>query len=292
MRYESLAPELKAWLKQSVEQGCDPRAIEQAMCAAGHPKKFARRAVQLACEQFGPTEAPSPPAVPETDAASAMPSAHAILSESSNAIETIDRQVDILFALNAPRIILFGNFLSHEECDELRALAEPKLSRSTVVDAQSGSFEVHPARTSRGGHFLRGENELIRRIEARIADLLGCPEENGEPIQILHYLPGAEYKAHFDYFDPNMPGAQKVLATGGQRVATLIMYLNDVISGGSTVFPEVGMDVLPKKGHAVFFAYATEDGQVDPRTLHGGSPVREGEKWIATKWIRQRRYGA
>ena len=73
---------------------------------------------------------------------------------------------------------------------------------------------------------------------------------------------------------------------GGQRIATLIMYLNDVESGGSTIFPDIGLDVLPHKGNAVFFAYSSERGELDNRTLHGGSPVSGGEKWIATKWIR------
>jgi len=81
------------------------------------------------------------------------------------------------------------------------------------------------------------------------------------------------------------------MATGGQRVATLVMYLNDVEAGGSTVFPSIGLDVLPRKGSAVYFAYTSDAGETDPRTLHGGSPVTAGEKWIATKWLRQRRYG-
>ena len=81
-----------------------------------------------------------------------------------------------------------------------------------------------------------------------------------------------------------------MLSMGGQRVATLIMYLNDVQGGGSTVFPEIGLDVLPRRGNAVFFAYSDDQGRLDPRTLHGGSPVAAGEKWIATKWLRQRTY--
>jgi hypothetical protein len=68
------------------------------------------------------------------------------------------------------------------------------------------------------------------------------------------------------------------------------MYLSDVEAGGSTVFPEVGIDVLPHRGNAVYFAYCSENGTLDTRTLHGGSPVGAGEKWIATKWFRQRRY--
>jgi prolyl 4-hydroxylase len=160
-----------------------------------------------------------------------------------------------------------------------------------VVDPKTGAYDEHPDRTSSGTHFERAENEVIARIERRISELLGVPVENGEPIQVLRYLPGAEYKPHWDYFDPVQPGNATMLALGGQRVATLVMYLNDVASGGSTVFPEIGLDVLPRRGNAVYFAYAAADGQLDRRTLHGGSPVIAGEKWIATKWLREAAYG-
>jgi prolyl 4-hydroxylase len=209
-----------------------------------------------------------------------------LLAESPNTIETFDRQVHIQFVLNAPRVVLFGNLLSHEECEQMIEASRAKLSRSTVVNSETGAYDVHPHRTSSGTHFERGESELIRRIERRISDLIEFPVENGEPIQILHYQPGGEYKPHFDFFDPALPGNDKVLAMGGQRIATLVMYLNDVESGGSTVFPDIGLDVLPRRGSAVYFAYTAEDGQLDRRTLHGGSPVVAGEKWIATKWLR------
>jgi prolyl 4-hydroxylase len=232
------------------------------------------------------------PATEPGDAVSvAAMSASEILAASPNALDTSDRTVNILFALNAPRVVLFGGLLSDDECEQLIAMSRVKLQRSTVVNAETGTYDVHPHRTSSGTHFERGENELIQRIETRIAELVSHPVENGEPIQILHYTPGTEYKPHFDYFDPKLPGNDKVLAMGGQRVATLIMYLNDVEAGGSTVFPDVGLDVLPRRGNAVYFAYTTPDGQLDARTLHGGSPVAAGEKWIATKWLRQREYG-
>ena len=287
MQFESLAADLQTWLKTSIEQGHGREALVQSMRAAGYQRNFAREAVEAALAKFAPADAASEapreqPAPLDTTT---------ILAQSPNSIETSDRKVDILFALNAPRIVLFGGLLADDECDELIALSRRKLTRSSVVNAETGTFDVHPDRTSSGTHFERGENELVRRIENRIAELVGCPVERGEPIQILHYTPGAESKPHFDFFDPAYPGNEKVLAMGGQRVATLVMYLNDVIAGGSTVFPEIGLDVLPRKGNAVYFAYTTEDGQLDRRTLHGGSPVAEGEKWIATKWLRQRDYG-
>ncbi|MCS6944759.1 MAG: 2OG-Fe(II) oxygenase [Sutterellaceae bacterium] len=287
MKFESLAADLQAWLKDSIGRGCTFEMMEQSLRAAGYQPGFARQAVELAFTRLAPQAAAraadgTAPAQQEEG----QPDAHSILAESPNTIETSDRPVHILMALNAPRIVLFGNLLAAEECDALIEMARPRLQRSTVVNAETGAYDVHEARTSRGTYFERGENDLIRRIENRIAEVIERPVEHGEPIQVLHYLPGAEYKPHYDYFDPKLPGNERVLAMGGQRVATIVMYLNDVVAGGSTVFPQVGLDVLPRKGNAVFFAYSSERGELDARTLHGGSPVAEGEKWIATKWIR------
>jgi prolyl 4-hydroxylase len=297
MKFESLAADLRAWLQDSIGRGCGRDALVQSMRAAGYQPKFARQAVDLAFARFAPDAEETPTAAGSAEAAAgaaapvqsaeAVPvDSHEILASSPNAIETSDRVVHILMALNAPRIVLFGDLLAPEECDALIEMARPRLQRSTVVNAETGAYDVHEARTSRGTYFERGENELVARIERRIAELIERPVEHGEPIQILHYLPGAEYKPHYDYFDPKLPGNERVLAMGGQRIATLVMYLNDVTAGGSTVFPQVGLDVLPRKGNAVFFAYSSERGELDARTLHGGSPVAEGEKWIATKWIR------
>jgi prolyl 4-hydroxylase len=114
------------------------------------------------------------------------------------------------------------------------------------------------------------------------------PVENGEGLQILQYGPGAEYKPHYDYFDPAEPGTPTILKRGGQRVATLVMYLAEPEKGGGTVFPDVHMEVAPRRGNAVFFSY--ERPHPSTHTLHGGAPVLAGEKWIATKWLRERRF--
>lgn len=284
MQFESLNADLKDWLRTSIEGGHGRDALQSAMQTAGYDVGFARQAVEAALARLRPAAA--------TQAATAeVQTATQMLAELPNTIVTSDRKVEILMVLNAPRIVLFGNFMSPEECDQLIEASRLKLRRSTVVNAETGAYDEHPDRTSSGTHFERGENELVRKLERRIGELIEYPVENGEPIQILHYLPGAEYKAHYDYFDPAQPGSEKVMAMGGQRVATLVMYLNDVEAGGSTVFPSIGLDVLPRKGSAVYFAYTTEAGETDARTLHGGSPVTAGEKWIATKWLRQRRYG-
>jgi prolyl 4-hydroxylase len=287
MHFDSLNADLRRWLQSSIEAGHGGDALQQALRAAGYDGDFARQAVETALARLRP-------GAPLVAAALPLPRVQSVarpIDDAANAKVTADRTVEILMSLDAPRVVLFGDFLAAEECEQMIALARRKLERSTVVNAETGAYDVHPDRTSSGTHFERRENELIRRIERRSAELLGHPEENGEPIQVLHYTAGAQYKPHHDYFDPAQPGNDLVLSMGGQRVATLIMYLNAVEAGGATTFPALGLDVRPRRGAAVYFAYCDAQGETDPRTLHGGSPVLAGEKWIATQWLRQRAYG-
>lgn len=273
MRFEQLQPELQQWIQETVQYGHPVDAIVQSLTSAGHGADI-REAVEQKLAEL------------TADGHVIRPHSSAVVAQVSATQQTRDRDVHILFTLNAPRIVLFGNLLSMEECDALIALSKLRLKPSTVVNAVTGAYDLHAARTSYGASFKRGENELLRRIENRISDLLSVPYSRGEPIQVLNYAPGAEYKPHFDFFDPREPGNKGSLDMGGQRFATLVMYLNDVAAGGSTVFPEIGLDVLPRKGNAIFFSYANPAGDLDRLSLHGGSPVTAGEKWIATKWLR------
>jgi len=203
-------------------------------------------------------------------------------------IDAGDRQVQVLLTLDLPRVVLFGGLLSGEECDEMIAAAKAHGMKRSNVISDNGGEELHPARTSEGMYFQRGDSALIQRIETRIARLLRWPVDNGEGLQILHYRPGAEYRPHFDYFLPESPSTAKHTVHGGQRVGTLILYLNDVEAGGATIFPNVALSIMPRKGHALFFGY--DRPAPETRTLHGGAPVVRGDKWIATKWLRERAY--
>jgi prolyl 4-hydroxylase len=131
-----------------------------------------------------------------------------------------------------------------------------------------------------------GENPVVANIERRISEITGYPIENGEGIQILRYEEGQEYRPHFDYFDPNSPAVSDQL--NNNRVCTFLMYLNTPEEGGETIFPDAGLSVRAKQGSAVQFSYQTPSP--DTKTLHAGTPVIKGEKWVATKWIRRKEY--
>lgn len=277
MKFESLSVDVQNWIRTIVAEGYTAGQITDKLVQAGHDKSILNAVKQYMNDL-------------DNSGQNVRPSSSSVLSKSPSTQKTEDRNVQILMALNSPRIILFGDLLSHDECDQLIELSKERLKPSTVINATSGNYDVSSVRTSTGACFRRGENQLLKAIEKRISQLTGCPVSHGEPIQILNYQPGAEYEPHFDYFDPKDPGNERSLQMGGQRFATVVMYLNDVEVGGATSFPQIGLDVLPRKGSAVFFSYADESGNLNPLTLHGGSPVHAGEKWIATKWLRLNEY--
>ncbi|QHO40354.1 putative prolyl 4-hydroxylase [Arachis hypogaea] len=143
-------------------------------------------------------------------------------------------------------------------------------------------------------------------IEKKIADFTFIPVEHGEGLQVLHYEVGQKYEPHYDYFQDEFN-----TKNGGQRIATVLMYLTDVEEGGETVFPAAkgnfsslpwwnelsdcgkkGLSIKPKRGDALLFWSMRPDATLDPSSLHGGCPVIKGNKWSSTKWMRVSEYKA
>jgi len=282
-QHQPVTPELRAWIIEQATAGHAPDVVLKSMLASGWNEDSAIAALEatltnyLGEKQAERANVPAPVPVPEP-----------LAQGSRTSIWAADREVGVVMTMFNPRVIVFSNLLSAEECDEMIALARARLARSETVQTATGSSEVNEARTSQGMFFERGENPVCARLEARIAALTSWPLENGEGLQILRYDPGAEYKPHYDYFDPAQAGTPTILKRGGQRVASLVCYLNTPTSGGQTIFPDVQLDVAPIRGNAVFFSY--DRPHPITRTLHGGAPVLEGEKWVATKWLREGRF--
>ena len=290
---QTITPELRRWIVEQAQAGCHPDQVLAAMKTSGWQEDVAvaameqtlsehLAAVQAAAASAG-SAATAPASAPSLPPASAVPEPQ--WAGKTQLLMPDGHTVHLLSTLRHPRVMVLGGFLSEAECDALMALAQPRLTRSETVDNGTGGSEVNAARTSEGMFFERGEAAVIQRIEQRIAHLVNWPVDHGEGLQILRYRPGAEYRPHHDYFDPAHAGSKTILARGGQRVATLVMYLNTPASGGATTFPDAGLEVLPLRGNAVYFSY--DRAHPCTGTLHGGAPVLAGEKWVATKWLRQ-----
>jgi prolyl 4-hydroxylase len=195
----------------------------------------------------------------------------------------------------------------------LKALAKKQLAPSTVVGTNGPVSSG--IRTSAGTFLAKKQDDVVRRVEARMALAAGLPEANGEGMQILRYDVGQKYDPHFDYFHDTTNASPK---RGGQRMATMLVYLADTESGGETTFPKArkppdfdavesfdesstarrpstewsdcakrsGVPVRSEQGDAVLFWSLTDAYELDPGSLHGACPVLKGEKWTAVKWMR------
>lgn len=203
-----------------------------------------------------------------------------IFHHTSNMIKTKDRDVSIIARFDKPLIVLLGNVLSHEECDELINLSKDTLKRSKT----GINRKVNEIRTSSGTFFESQKSEFIHTIENRIATIMNVPVEHAEGLHILRYKPGEEYKEHVDYFTSNYQ------TRSDNRISTLVMYLNDVEEGGETFFPKLNLSISPQKGMAVYFEYFYQNTDLNERTLHSSTPVIRGEKWVATQWMRKQRF--
>jgi prolyl 4-hydroxylase len=274
---QHITPEVLQWIAAQAQAGHAPESVLRAMRDSGWDDHVARLAIDRSKRGRSPEELPAAVPVPEPDP-----------TDARCVLRTPDREVRVLMAMRSPRLMVLGGLLSDAECDGIVELARPQLARSGTVDTWSGGDHLSERRTSEGMFFKRAAHPLVARVEARIAHLVSWPLECGEGLQVLRYTLGTQYYPHHDYFDPTVPSTPAILNRGGQRVATIVMCLRAPTDGGSTVFPDVGVRVPAVKGNAVFFSY--DRAHPDSLTLHGGAPVIEGEKWVATKWLRERAF--
>jgi prolyl 4-hydroxylase len=185
-----------------------------------------------------------------------------------------------------PRIVLYPDVISAQEAQHLIALAQGRLSRSTVIHSSTQAGTVDEVRTSQTAFLDKAQDPVVAALEERVARLLGCTVAHLEPLQVVHYTEGQQYKPHHDYFD----AAYLASTDGNQRRHTLLIYLNDVPweSGGQTVFPHLGLGLQPRLGLGLYFQNADPLTGVDPQTLHAAMPLQPGaEKWACNVWVRQ-----
>ncbi|GGL11415.1 2OG-Fe(II) oxygenase [Nocardia jinanensis] len=264
---------IKTWINASLEQGHSVESIIESLTDDGLDKEAATSAVHALLRGEMPNTSSY-----EYDPNPVLP---------DRIIHAHDRAIHALLRVEQPQLILFDNVLSGDECDQIIEMSKSRLQPSATIDPATGLFEQAENRASESCTFWLSENPLIDVVDRRISALMNCPLENGEGLQVVRYRTGGQYLHHFDFFPPNDPGSIAHLTDGGQRTATLIVYLNDVEAGGGTSFSKPGISFTPRKGQAVYFRYFNNLGQLDPATEHAGLPVGAGEKWIINKWMRR-----
>lgn len=182
-------------------------------------------------------------------------------------------------------IFAIGDFFTAVECRRLVAMIDAVARPSQLHDVAY----VTKFRTSYSGNFDAWDPFTVS-ISRRIDDLLGLPSRCGETIQGQRYLPGQEFKPHCDWFYPDQPYWPAERKRGGQRSWTAMAFLNTVEEGGHTHFVEIGASIEPKPGVLLVWNNARPDGTPNTDTLHAGTPVIKGVKYVLTKWYRTRAF--
>jgi len=180
-----------------------------------------------------------------------------------------------------PKVLIYRNFLTQYECGYLMTLAEPHFQPSMILDPTSGERRPDPVRTSDGMSFgPLNEDMVVNAINHRIATTTGTRYDHGEPLHLLRYRGGQQYRPHGDA----LPGS------GNLRLWTAISYLNDDYDGGETEFPLLELKVRGAAGDLLVFCNVNGQGNPEPLSRHAGLPVTRGTKYIATRWIRAKPY--
>jgi prolyl 4-hydroxylase len=179
-----------------------------------------------------------------------------------------------------------NRFLSPEECDRFITIIDKVAQPSSVFDPENQT----QYRTSYSGNVERSD-PFVRMIERRVDDLMGFPNEVGETVQGQRYQVGQEFQGHYDWFFTDQPYWLEQSRLGGQRSWTAMAFLNDVEEGGATEFSRIALQIPPQRGALLIWNNAMPDGSPNYETLHAGTPVIKGSKYIFTKWYRTRRWG-
>lgn len=186
-----------------------------------------------------------------------------------------------------PRIKIVEGAFTPEECDYLVGLSAPRVARTEIVDSRNDEARVDPYRTAWGFSFGPGSIEApLVKITERLMAIAGSPFENAEQLTVLRYKVGDEYRPHHDF----LADIEEDLKMRGQRVRTALIYLNDGYEGGETHFLSPDLKHRGAPGDVIVFDNVDQSGMPDVTARHASLPVRAGEKWLSSLWIRDRAY--
>lgn len=174
------------------------------------------------------------------------------------------------------------NFLGRNECRRLVRVIDSRIGPSPLFEGT----EIEGFRTSSTHYFDREDPETIA-LERKLDDLLGLEGDYAETTQGQRYMPGQQFKHHHDFFHVTENYWQTERRRGGQRTWTAMVYLNEPEEGGATDFRDLGLAIPPERGTLLTWNNMDRQGRPALNTVHAGTPVVAGSKYIITQWYRQ-----
>ena len=257
-----MSSEWEQWVTHNLSRGCNPYQMLEQMLASGINRQHASQALNLDIEA----------------------NSVAVNYSYSKIPPKLTEPLVRVLGDERAKLYVIENFLTPQECQEIIEKSKGKFrpSEITISDEPDQYF-----RTSQT-HDFNKKDPFYRMIDQKFSTLIDLPPQFAEETQVQYYQPTNEFKAHTDYFTPDTKEWNTFAGDRGQRTWTVTTYLNDVSEGGHTDFLNLGISVQPRQGMALAWNNLDQQGKGNPDTLHQGSKVKKGEKYILTKWFRDR----
>ena len=267
------------WIKENIDRNCTPMSIYDVLRKSG----FGLGAIRMGMKDYAPK-------VLTTDSEGRDASGRTRRYDTLADCAVTRCEADGLepFKHDKLQIYTWRNFMSDEECDKMVALTNSNLRKSTITTPKNAAGYDDSFRTSETCFLDQVKDDFVSEIDTRIARGLGISTKWSEPIQAQKYSVGQEFKAHTDYFEPGSDEYSRFCSQMGQRTWTFMIYLNEGCEGGHTKFKHLNNAFAPTKGMAVIWNSMTRKGDPNPYSLHHGMKVQDGEKFVITKWFRDK----
>jgi prolyl 4-hydroxylase len=189
-----------------------------------------------------------------------------------------------------PLILRLNSFLTAEECAFVIDTCRLVMKKCETIGATNRNCDEEVVKIVRNNSSImwmkHGEeaHPTISGFLSRIKDALRLNiPPNNELMQVHMYEPDEMCEPHHDYYEKNNYSIKRF----GQRLSTILIYLNNVEAGGNTNFPRLNISIPARRGDVILFHNVRANGETDPRTLHSGEKVLRGYKWVAIKVINE-----
>jgi len=208
-------------------------------------------------------------------------------------------EYDIKVMCHDPYLFVIDDFLTDEECEFIKTVSKDglKLASVSFLDKEKDKYgpkSNYKGRTNQSNWIKKEKYPEMLKISQRIGDLMNCDYRYFEDFQVIHYNVSEEYRYHYDAYDKKeVAKYHKYCSQRGNRIGTVLVYLNDVEEGGETGFDLIDglkepLLVEAKKGRLVLFNNLNPDGSLNMKSRHAGLPIKKGEKWAFNLWLRER----
>lgn len=183
--------------------------------------------------------------------------------------------------------VVVDSVLTRDECKYIMQKADSLFTPSTVV----GTEGYDASRTSETA-WISKDDPVARKVFEKASALTGKPMDCCEDLQVVRYKPGTFYRAHHDSCCEDTKACVDFEDRGGQRVATLLVYLNEEFTDGETHFPDHGdLKLKAHPGSAIFFRpMGSDESKCHPKALHAGLPISSGTKYVCNAWVRENKF--